>query len=558
MKMNRLLSATAIAVLALAGTSLSAPAHAQKTLVIGIQADPTGLDPEAVLNNTSGFVMATIYDSLVRYKPGTVDVEPALAQSWDVTPDGLTYTFHLRKGVKFQDGSPFNAKTYVQGLNRLLDKNDPDSIFKTGPVEGYIDTTYEQLASYRAVDDDTVEFKLKTAYAPFITNLAMVWNGVVSPAAAHQYGKDFRNHPTGTGPFIFKEWRPGDQIVLDANPNYWGGKPKVDRIVFKEYPDPQAGLLALKRGDVQILGDLSSQAVPALKGDPNVVLMTQPGLAVSGIGLPTDTKPFNDKRVRQALNYAIDREAIDKSLYQGLAEPMTSPLPSSQWGFDSSLKGYSYDPAKAKELLKEAGYPNGFKAEFLSYNSARGYNPAGAELAVAVQGYLKKVGVETEIQKLEIGAFLAQIRSGKVWRHLHRGLDRRQRRSRQLPLRALRLRQDPGDQHAALQEPGSGQAHARRPEGARPRQARGALRQGAEGDPRRRALDLRELGAASPRRAQGSEGVCAEPDTDVLRHGESVAGIAGNSTARPRARAQTRALFLSSGGATARRRGYRP
>jgi len=411
--MKRLLT-TLLSLLAVTVLALTSPAaHAQKTLVIGIQADPTGLDPEAVLNNTSGFVMATIYDSLVRYKTGSVDVEPALAQSWDVTPDGLTYTFHLRKGVKFQDGSPFNAQTYVKGLNRLLDKNDPDSIYKTGPVEGYIDTTYEQVASYRAVDDDTVEFKLKTAYAPFITNLAMVWNGVVSPAAAHQYGKDYRNHPVGTGPFIFKEWRPGDQIVLDANPNYWGGKPKLDRIVFKEYPDPQAGLLALKRGDVQILGDLSSQAIPALKGDPNVVLMTQPGLAVSGIGMPTDTKPFDDKRVRQALNYAIDRDAIDKALYQGYAEPMTSPLPSSQWGFDKSLKGYSYDPEKAKALLKEAGYPNGFKVEFLSYNSARGYNPAGAELAVAVQGYLKKIGVETEIQKMEIGAFLAQIRSGK-------------------------------------------------------------------------------------------------------------------------------------------------
>ncbi len=127
-----------------------------------------------------------------------------------------------------------------RGSTACSTRTIPNSIYKTGPVEGYIDSTYEQVQSYRAVDDNTVEFKLKTAYAPFLTSLAMVWNGVVSPAAAHQYGKDFRNHPVGTGPFIFKEWRPGDQIVLDANPNYWGGKPKVDRIVFKEYPDPQA------------------------------------------------------------------------------------------------------------------------------------------------------------------------------------------------------------------------------------------------------------------------------------------------------------------------------
>jgi peptide/nickel transport system substrate-binding protein len=406
--MKRLLCAIALSFFAVTGI-----AYAQKTLVIAIAADPTGLDPEAVLNNTSGFVMATIHDSLVRYKKGTVEVEPALAESWDVAADGLTYTFHLRKGVKFHDGTPFNAQVYVKNLNRVLDKNDADSIFNSGHVENFVDFTYKSMQSYRAVDDDTVEIKMKAPNAPFLSSLAMVWNGIVSPDAAHKFGKDFRNHPVGTGPFIFKEWRPGDQIVLDANPNYWGGKPKVDRIVFKEYPEAQAALLALKRGDVHILGDVSTQVIPAIKSDSNLVVLTQPGLAVSGIAMPTDSKPFNDKRVRQALNHAVDKDAINKSLYQGLAVAMTSPLPAAQWGFDESLKGYPYDPDKAKALLKEAGYPDGFKVEFLSYNSPRGYNPAGAELSVAVQGFLTKVGVETSIQKMEMGAFLAQVRSGK-------------------------------------------------------------------------------------------------------------------------------------------------
>lgn len=393
--------------------ALTCSATAQTTLVIAIAADPTGFDPEAVLNNTSGFVMATIFDSLVKYKPGTVDIEAGLAESWDVSPDGLTYTFHLRKGVQYHDGTPFNAPNFVKTIKRLLDKQDPDSIYNTGPVESYVDFTYGEGTTYRAVDDDTVQFKLKQPSAPFLTSLAMVWNGVVSPTAVTKYGKDFRNHPVGTGPFIFREWRPGDQVVLDANPSYWGGKPKVDRIVFKIYPDPQASLLALKQGNVHILADVSSQTIPAIKGDANLVLMTQPGLAISGVGLPFDTKPFSDKRVRQALNYAIDRDAIDKSLFQGLAEPMTSPLPSSQWGFDKSLKGYSYDPEKAKKLLGDAGYAKGFQTELLAYSSPRGYNPAGPELAVAVQAYLKKVGVEASIRKQDIGAFLGEIRSGK-------------------------------------------------------------------------------------------------------------------------------------------------
>jgi peptide/nickel transport system substrate-binding protein len=382
------------------------------TLVISQQADPTGLDPEAVLNNSSGFVMATIYDGLVNYKLGTVEVGPGLAESWEVSDDGMTYTFHLRKGVTFHDGTPFNAQSFVKSLDRLK-KTDPNSIYNTGPVESYIDFTYGAVESYKAVDDNTVAFRLKHAFAPFLTSLAMVWNGVVSPEAAIKSGKDFRNNPVGTGPFVFKEWRHNDQIILEANKNYWGGAPKLDRLIFKINPDAQASLLALRQGDVHILADVNSQLVPAIKANSDLVLMTQPGLAISGMGMPFDTPPFTDKRVRQALNYAIDKDAINKSLFQGLAVPMTSPLPEAQWSFDPSLKGYPYDPAKAKSLLAEAGLGSGFKAELLTYNSARGYNSAGPELAVAVQGYLAKVGVDVSVTKSEMGSYLSQIRSGK-------------------------------------------------------------------------------------------------------------------------------------------------
>jgi peptide/nickel transport system substrate-binding protein len=397
---------------ALAAVLGAGVARADTTLVIGIAADPTGLDPEAVVNNTSGFVMATVFDSLVKYKPGTTEVAPGVAEKWDVSSDGLTYTFHLRPGLKFTDGTPLDAKAVVWNVDRLLNKSNPQYIYNTGTVEGYIDFTYGQLASYRAVDDQTVEFKFKQPSAPFLNSLAMVWNGLVSPAAAAKYGKDLRNHPVGSGPFIFREWRQRDEIVLDANPAYWNGKPKVDHLVFKEYPDPQAAVLALRQGDIQILGDLSTQSIPAVKADKSLVLLTQPGLAVSGVELPTQVAPFNDPRVRQALNYAVDKNAIDKALFQGLAVPMTSPLPEAQWGFDKSLKGYPYDPAKAEALLKAAGVQPGTKVELLAYNSPRGYNPAGPNLAVAVQGYLKKVGIDADVRQMEIGAYLSTVRAG--------------------------------------------------------------------------------------------------------------------------------------------------
>ena len=408
MRSNVLALAAALALLA--GPTV---ARADTTLVIGMAADPTGLDPEAVENNTSGFIMSTVYDSLLRYKPGTTDVAPGIAESWTTSPDGLTYTFKLHHGAKFSDGTPLDAKAVIWNVDRLLNKSNPQYIYNTGPVEGYIDFTYGDVASYRAVDDDSIEFKFKKPSASFLNSLAMVWNGLVSPAAAEKYGKDYRNHPVGSGPFVLREWRQRDQIILDANPDYWGGKPKVDHLIFKELPDAQAAVLALKRGDIQILADLSTQSVPAVKSDPNITLLTQPGLAVSGVALPVDTPPFTDKRVRQALNYAVDKDAINKALFAGLAVPMTSPLPQAQWSFDTSLKGYSYDPTKAKALLAEAGVKPGTPIELATYNSPRGYNPAGPNLAIAIQGYLNKVGITANVKQSEVGAYFTLVRSGK-------------------------------------------------------------------------------------------------------------------------------------------------
>ncbi len=399
---------------ALALLGVPAAASADTTLVIGIASDPSWLDPESVENNTSGFVMSTVYDSLLRYKPGTTDVAPGIAESWTTSPDGLTYTFKLRKGVKFSDGTPLDAKAVIWNVDRLLNKSNPQYIYNTGPVEGYIEFTYGDVASYKAVDDDTVEFKFKKPSAAFLNSLAMVWNGLVSPTAAAKLGKDLRSKPVGSGPYVLKEWRQRDQIILDANPDYWGGKPKIDHLIFKELPDPQAAVLALKRGEIQILADLSTQSVPAIKSDPNLVLLTQPGLAVSGVALPVDAPLFKDKRVRQALNYAVDKDAIDKALFAGLAVPMTSPLPEAQWGFDKSLKGYPYDPEKAKALLAEAGVKPGTQVELLTYNSPRGYNPAGPNLAIAIQGYLSKVGLSVSVRQLEVGSYFTLVRAGKT------------------------------------------------------------------------------------------------------------------------------------------------
>ncbi|MBV8911417.1 MAG: ABC transporter substrate-binding protein, partial [Acetobacteraceae bacterium] len=415
MKLTRRQTLSSVIAAAAAGTL---PRHvlAQsggKTLVVGIAADPTGLDPEAVENNTSGFIMAAIYDSLVRYKTGSTEVEPGVAERWDVSPDGMQYTFHLRQGITFHDGTKLDAKAYVETVARQLDKSSPIYIYNTGPVEGYEEFTFGPVESYRAAGELAVEFKMKQPSAGFLNSLAMVWNGIVSPAAAAKYGKEFRNNPVGTGPFVFKEYRPRDQVVLEANPNYWRGKPKLAGLVYKILPDPQAALLALRRGEVQILADVGAPTIPALRQEASVNVVSQPGLAVSGVSLPCDVKPFDDVRVRRALNLAVDKQAINRALFQGLADVMTSPLPPAQWGFDKSIQGYGFDPEQAKKLLAEAGVQAGFRVEFLTYNSPRGYNSAGADLAVAVQGYLRRVGIETDLRRMDMGAYLSTVRSGK-------------------------------------------------------------------------------------------------------------------------------------------------
>jgi peptide/nickel transport system substrate-binding protein len=382
------------------------------TLRIAIGADANGLDPESVLNNNAGYVMAPIYDGLTSYKPGTTQVGPGLAQSWDVSSDATRYTFHLRQGVQFHDGTPFNADAVVAWLDRLLNKQNPHYYGNQQGIDSFVDFTFGGVQSYSKVDDSTVQIQLKTPDATLLTNLAMVWSCVTSPAAVQKYGYGLQQHPVGTGPFSFVEWVPNDHITLKANPGYWGGKPHLDGIIFQVVPDPSTAMLKLRNGEVDVLTDVAPQQVSVVKQDQNLRLLTQPGLVVLGVALPTDHKPFDDKRVRQALNYAIDKENLDKYLFSGLATPMKAPAPEVEWGTATSLTPFAQDIAKAKQLLKDAGYANGLNLTLWVYNTTRGYNPAGgSKLGTALQADWQKAGINVTLQQLEWTAYLAKVRN---------------------------------------------------------------------------------------------------------------------------------------------------
>lgn len=364
----------------------------QKIFVFGQGSDPRGLDPAYVDDGESANPIVNIYDGLVRYKPGNTEIEPALATEWSSSPDGKEWTFKLRQGVKFHDGTPFNADAVVFSVSRQLPPQRTDAMpyasFAFGPVQ-----------KVEKVDDYTVKFILSEPYAPFLANLAMVLAApIVSPAAVEKYGDKFIENPVGTGPFKFVEWKKGQQIVLEANKEYWDGAPKLDKLVYKIVKENSVRASELRTGGIQAMNGVDPNDVKMLE-EAGVTVIKNPGMNINYLAFFCNKKPFDNPKLRLAVSHAINRENLINFLYQGLAELPNSMLPSFMPGHDKSLKAPEYNPEKAKQLLAEAGYPNGLKVTLLTYSAVRPYNPVGGDkLAAAVQADLRKVGIEVEIK----------------------------------------------------------------------------------------------------------------------------------------------------------------
>jgi peptide/nickel transport system substrate-binding protein/oligopeptide transport system substrate-binding protein len=403
MKKILLASATLLAVVAGAHAASAAAIKQGGAMVVSFKDDMATLDPAIGYDWQNWSIIKSLYSRLMDYVPGTTTLRPDLAESFDVAPDGLTYTFKLRHGVKFHNGRELTADDVIYSLDRTVNPKtqSPGASFYHS-IKGYDDVQggkADHLAGVTAVDPYTVKIELSNADATFLHELALNFASVVAKEDVAKYGADYGHHPDGSGAFFVSDWTLGQHIILQRNKDYyWPGIPYLDQITFDIGQDPVVDLLRLQKGEVDVLGDGIPPAKYAeVMADPNekANVVTGPQLQTVYVTMNTTMKPFDDVRVRKAVNMAINKERIIQ-IINGRAIPANQPLPNRIPGYDKDYKGYPYDVAGAKDLLKQAGLEAGFDTEL--YVSNVDPNP---RIGQAIQQDLAAIGIRAAIKSLD-------------------------------------------------------------------------------------------------------------------------------------------------------------
>jgi peptide/nickel transport system substrate-binding protein len=404
------LSLGAAGLLGLSGVRPAAAETPENALVLGHLAELETLDPAQATTISDFRILSSIYEGLVRFKSGTLEIEPALAQSWTISPDGRTYTFKLRDDVVFHDGTKFDANAVKFNLDRVLVKGAPYA--DTGPFPFVF--ILGPIVSTEVIDPTTVAIHLARPHAPMLNMLASSVGLLlgISPAAVQQYGKNFSRHGGGAGPFKFRLWEPNVRVVLETNPSYFRGPAKLKGLVFRPIADSSARVSEMLSGGTDLMVEVPADDVPLFKANSHFEFVEQPGPHLWYLMLNTRQKPFSDVRVRQALNYAINKQAIADQVLKGTATVADSVTRPAFAGFhDNSLQPYPYDPARAKQLLAEAGYPNGVDVVFdVTQNGSGMLSPV--LMGTAIQADLAAVGIRAKIETYEWNTYLAKLIPG--------------------------------------------------------------------------------------------------------------------------------------------------
>ncbi len=398
---KKLLSLLVIAILAigmmLAGCSKSEPnggAKKPNELVVGQAANPTTMDPQDTQDTLSYSIQRTMYEGLIGFDKD-MKMIPVLAEALpELAADAKSVTFRLKKGIKFQDGADFNAEAVKANIDRL---KDPANKLKRASL-------YAAVERVEIIDPYTVKILLNKPFAPIVQAFAHPAGAMISPKAIKESGKDVNRKPVGTGPFQLAEWKDGQYLVVKKFDGYWD-KPniaKVEKITFKPIVEAASRVAMLKTGEVQFIWPLPSEQIETAQSDANITVDKSPSIILRYVVLNVTQKPFNDPKVRQALNYALDKNALNKVIYKGFASVPESAIAGNVWGFQKQQM-YNHDVDKAKKLLAEAGYPNGLEITLWTPNDTE-----RAKIAEFLQQQWSAAGVKTNIQQMEFVALTNQ------------------------------------------------------------------------------------------------------------------------------------------------------
>ena len=425
MKSRLLLGAVSAALATL--FALAPAAHAKGTLVYCSEGSPEGFQPQFFSTGTTfDAVSVPMFNRLVEFEIGTTNIIPALSESWTVSPDGKVYTFKLRKGVKFHSNAnftptrDFNADDVVFSWSRMADDKNPFHKGTGGQTYAYFDDMgmKDIVDRVEKVDPMTVRFVLKKPEAPFLANMAMDFASILSAEYADKMKAAntvdaFDREPVGTGPFQFVSYQKDAVIRYKAFDAFWGGRPKIDNLVYAITTDASVRYAKLKAGECHAMAFPKPADVALMKNDKNINLVQKEGLNVGYIAFNVEKKPFDNKLVRQALGMAVNKKAILDAVFQGAGQVAKNPIPPTLWSYNDKIKDHPYDPAKARELLAKAGFASGTEVELWYLPVTRPYNPDGKRMAELIQADWEKVGVKTKLLTFEWGEYRKRSKTGE-------------------------------------------------------------------------------------------------------------------------------------------------
>jgi len=383
---RRLVTSVVVVALSVAFLPIAYAESSNSSITIAYTNRVTTLDPHTTTHTDTVAVRYNIFEGLVVLTPG-LNIEPRLATSWSVSEDGKTYTFYLRKGVKFHDGTSFDAHAVKVNFDRVL-FSDWDS-----SVKAYLQPVIDRV---EVIDNYTVSIILKEPYSPFLNVIGAHSGLIASPKAIEEFGAEYGgldNALVGTGPFKLSEWVKGDHIVLKRFENYWGKKPSLDEIIYRIIPEKGAQLTGLETGEIDVVLNVPPDAVDYLRATPGIDVKEFPTNRIVMFEFSLTNPPLDDVRVRKAINYAVDVRTIINNILRGAAEIADCPMAPQNWGYNSIMT-YDYNPDKARELLAEAGLSEGFTMDM---HSPKGRYVMDYIVAEAVQEQLSKVGIKCNL-----------------------------------------------------------------------------------------------------------------------------------------------------------------